>query len=369
MNLDLVNDLTMFKIKFLPARFGDCLWIEYGNENTSHRILVDGGTKGTLQAIRQEIELLPADQRHFDLVVVTHIDQDHIEGVLSLLEEEVLFTADDFWFNSWKHLPGNPDDENFSAVQGERLTTELLKRQTAGSLSWNQHFQNKAVVIPATGELPVRTLPGGMKLTLLSPTNEKLSALRNVWDQEIRKAGLDPGFGEEVTDEETDDESFEAIDLPDVDQLALAPFSEDEAAPNGSSIAFLAEFEGKRVLLTGDAHPSLLVSSLNRLFPDQRVALDLFKLSHHGSEGNTSPALLQKIDCSRFVFSTNGSRFGHPKPITVSRVIKTGGAHPELIFNYRKDINKMWDLPLLKNKFNYQTRFPADGQEGIDVFI
>lgn len=353
-----------YKVTFLPARYGDCIWIEYGADNDTHRILIDGGTKGTKRDIEQLIQSLPQADRHLDLLVVTHIDRDHIEGILSLLEAPALgFSVDAFWFNSWKHLPNNPDDEIFGAVQGEKLTARILHHH----LHWNKYFEGKAVVIPADGALPVIQLPGGMVLTLLSPKRANLSTLKEKWEEEVLKANLHPGFGQEEPEEPEDDgiERF-GIPDPDVEALIQEEFHEDTAAANGSSIAFLAEFQGKRVLFAGDAYPSVVLESLTKL-SNGKVPLDLMKLSHHASAHNTSPELLQKLDCNKYVVSTNGSIFKHPAPVTLARVIQLGGADPELIFNYKSKINEVWDSQTLKLRFNYRTSYPT--AEGITVTL
>src|SRR5215470_9949055 len=131
-----------YDVNFLPARYGDCILIEYGKDSKTCRVLIDGGTGGTKENIRKIVEALPEDERHFELMVITHIDRDHIEGVLSLLEEdELAFSVDDLWFNGWKHLPEN-EDETLGAMQGERLTAAITKH----NISWNDAFGKKAVV-------------------------------------------------------------------------------------------------------------------------------------------------------------------------------------------------------------------------------
>ena len=37
-----------FTLEMLPARHGDCLWLEYGDDEGTSRIVVDGGPVGTL---------------------------------------------------------------------------------------------------------------------------------------------------------------------------------------------------------------------------------------------------------------------------------------------------------------------------------
>ncbi|WP_299252574.1 hypothetical protein [uncultured Aquimarina sp.] len=360
----------MFNIKFLPARFGDCIWITYGPENNPSRILIDGGTGGTRHSIKKLVEELPENERKLELLVVTHIDRDHIEGILKLLEEEELpFSIRDLWFNGWGHLsaPVNGEIEVFGAVQGERLSTAILKH----NLSWNGDFDKKTIVVD-NEELPKVTLPGGMQLTLLSPAPKHLSELKDKWECEVRKANLYPGVGLAVNDEEeTDDgiDSFGGEEIPNIDILSQENFEEDTSAGNGSSIAFLAEYEGKKVLFCGDAFPSQLLDTLNIIAPDEKIDLDLFKVSHHASSHNTSPELLDKVNCKNFVISTNGRIYKHPKEVTIARILKSSGANVQLIFNYKSKINKIWDESFMKNRYNYTTMYPDSGMEIVQINI
>jgi len=359
----------MFKIKFLPARFGDSIWIEYGDPQLPHRILVDGGTAGTRAAIAAEFNQIPPEKRHLDLLVITHIDRDHIEGVLELLNQKNPgFQVDDLWFNGWAHLPENPDEESsFGALQGERLS------QNIGRLKWpwNAAFDHKAVFIPEAGPLPGLTLAGGMKITLLSPNLRALAELRPKWESEVRAANLVPGFGLQPNDDlpEQAGESFDIVGLPDIDRLLESPFQEDSSEANASSIAFLGEFDGKTALFAADAHAETLLSSFNRMSPDRKVSLDLYKVSHHGSKYTTSKELVEKVDCPLYIFSTNGSIFKHPDRETVARVIKAGGDQPHLVFNYRSTLNQVWDQPKLKDQHAYTTTYPIGSGKGIEVEI
>jgi beta-lactamase superfamily II metal-dependent hydrolase len=347
-----------FDIHFLPAKYGDCIWIEYGPAGDTKNILIDGGTGGTKKHIRDMLKALPGE-KEVELLVVTHIDKDHIEGILSLLSEEELgFSVGSVWFNAWKHLPRpENEDEEFGARQGELLSAAILKH----GLNWNKEFEGGAIVLTDNGDIPVILLPGGMKLTLLSPNKGNLSVLREKWEDELKKLDLVPGFGEEVPDDDID--SF-GVDIPDIEQLAAEAFHEDEAAANGSSIAFLAEYGGERVLFAGDAFPSVVLNSLNKLY-NEEVPLSLVKLSHHASAHNTSPELIEKLDCKRFVISTNGSIFKHPAQVTVARVIHLKGEGTELIFNYKSDYNKCWNISSLKENYGYSTVYPS--AEGIKI--
>src|SRR5918999_889056 len=179
----------------LPAERGDCLWLTYGDPPDLHHVLVDAGpqeTIGTLvPQLEQRLKELPGRSNRVELLVMTHIDADHIQGVVSLLSDPArvrLFR--DVWFNGWKHLP----DPTLGAPDGERLTAILETDERR----WNKEFRGGPVVIPDAGKLPTIPLRGGLELTLLSPTMEGLRKLAPKWIRECEKAGLIPGRGAEV---------------------------------------------------------------------------------------------------------------------------------------------------------------------------
>ena len=348
----------MFRIEMLPAGHGDCLWIEYGDPKAPRRVLIDGGAAGTYKrALRERLRGLRENERRFELLVVTHIDADHITGILELLEDsETRFQARDIWFNGYRHLP-DEKPETLGPVQGERLTDLLVKRP------WNREFKEAAVVVQADGDLPRLQLEGGLVLTLLSPTPGKLADLKPEWEKEVRKAGLDPN--QPRPGEVESPEGFDLLGSPDVEALAAEAFSEDSAKANGSSIALLAEFEGRRLLLTGDAHPGIMTAAIKRLAGGGRLAVDACKLPHHGSKANVNRQFLQALDCRKWLFSTNGAYFRHPDRQTVARVIKWGGAQPELGFNYRTQYNDVWDGKPLREQYGYKVSYPASDAGGI----
>lgn len=351
----------MFRIEMLPAAHGDALWIEYGDGQAVHRVLIDGGTPPVYKALKTRMEQLPVEDRRFELLVITHIDADHIGGALNLLEKNELGAVyDDIWFNGYGHLL-EQEVEAFGAVQGERLTTAILDQ----GLPWNKAFQHKAVRVADDGTPVVHTLPGGLELTLLSPTRAKLAALEPKWVKECQKAGLDPQT-EVIPEPPPGVEPMGAID---VEALAASPFEEDKAAANGSSIAMLARYGETRVLLGADAHPTVLAEAIERLVgPAGTLDLNACKLPHHGSDGNVSPELIRKLRCPLYLVSTSGKQFYHPHRAAIARVIRLGGG-PELAFNYRSDYNAVWDDSDLREEHGYRTRFPQDGEQGLSVTI
>jgi hypothetical protein len=197
----------------------------------------------------------------------------------------------------------------------------------------------------------------------------ELAALERTWRNELERLGLVPSTPDR---EEPDGGGREQFGIPDVEKLAAEPFVADTKTPNGSSIAFLACFGGKRILLAGDAHSGRIESSLRCLgwSESNRLPVDCWKLSHHGSSGNTSPTLLNIIDCARFAISTDGTRHGHPDPQTIARILKADPARPkELVFNVRQPNAVIWDVESLKRAWNYRCTFPLERQDGVTIHV
>ena len=204
----------MLTLDALPARHGDALWITWG-EGDAHHLLVDGGPPSTKTRTALEERLR---DRSVELAVVTHIDADHIAGVLALLERRSLpLQIGDVWFNGWDHLP----TDLLGAKQAERLGAAIVRRR----LAWNGAFGGHAVAIPDDGPLPARQLAGGLTLTVLSPSRTELALLRPVWKEEIEKAGLEPGGAAREERERTADLLGEGPVDPET--LASAPFTDD----------------------------------------------------------------------------------------------------------------------------------------------
>jgi beta-lactamase superfamily II metal-dependent hydrolase len=304
----------MFQIDLLPAQRGDALWITYGEPPALRHVLVDAGPSETIDtlvpALEERIKALPGRSDRVELLVTTHIDADHIQGVVSLLSDpRRLKLFRDVWFNGFKHLApgmlGGPD--------GEQLTRLL---ETAPE-RWNRAFDGGPVVMPDTGPSTIE-LRGGLELTLLSPTATGLTKLIPKWERECRKAGLLPGHGAEVPRSAQRDGLLGF----DIDTLAAARYGRDSAEANGSSIAFVATFEGKSVLCAADAHSEVLEQSLDALGPGPHT-FSAVKISHHGSKSNLSPKFLARVRSRNWLVSTKRANFGHPHGETLARIVTT----------------------------------------------
>lgn len=354
----------MLRIEMLPANQGDCLWIEYGDPKKPWQILIDGGTSGSIKPLVAKVKALPADRRHLELMVVTHVDADHIAGVLKFIRTPKLgLKVADVWFNAYRHLLDR-DDETFGPEQGEDLSADL----EAAKIPWNAAFKGRAVKVTAKGALPKKKLPGGLELVVLGPTMEKLRILKPVWIQACKDAGIKPG----KPSPRPRPEGLETFGPLNVDTLAEARFKEDPTEANGSSIVLLLRYRGATVLLGADGHPAVIEAGIRRLAPgNRRLKLDAYKVAHHGSQNNLNRSLLDRIDCSRYLFSSSGAIYHHPSREAIARILKygrSGDRTTELVFNYRTKYNSMWDSAPLKTRWRYTTEFPAKGKTVITGF-
>lgn len=339
----------MLTIEMLEAGHGDCLWIEYGEAACPRRVLIDGGTPSTYGRLRAKIEGLPPAERRFELFIVSHIDSDHIGGAVKLLEQAPPgLVFGDVWFNGYRHLPA-PEDEQ-GVRQAEELT-QALGRDHA----WNKAFDGQGVLVPDHGRLPKRTFEGGLTVTLLSPGTAQLRRLYPKWAAALARMRAEQSEGSPA--KRAPDELGDGIDVA---ALAAAPFKEDTSEANGASIAVLLEYRKRRLLLGADAHPGVMGSSIDRLLLESgepQLALDAFKVAHHGSAANTSKQLLEKLATKQYLVSTNGAVFEHPDREGIARLIAHGGREPTVYFNYRTEFSEIWDAAILKARHRYEVAY------------
>ncbi|MFD2916866.1 ComEC/Rec2 family competence protein [Psychroserpens luteus] len=347
----------MISVKFLQGYNGDCVLISLKDStNSIKNILIDGGTGSTYSKRRKAGDLKKAvlsladKNQTIDLLVITHIDDDHIGGILKMFEDKKFDRSiiKKVWFNSGKLIAENFDsegefkdrdielsiykDSNTSVRQGVRLDEFLNKLGC-----WDYRIIKKGIIEKIDN----------CKITVLSPDDNGLKKLHAKWERE-RPESLDTSAGK--TDYHLSIK--ELIENEDV-------FEEDGSVPNGSSIAFLLEFEDKKLLLLGDAYPNVIKESLINLgySIDKKIELDLLKISHHASKKNTNLELLELIDCDTYVTLTNSLKHGLPDKRTFARIIKN---NPEstLLFNY-DIVNKVFseeDLNSGKFEANYLNR-------------
>src|SRR5688572_5676034 len=116
----------MLALEALRAKYGDSLILHFGTRQQPLLAVLDGGPPGVfndalrprLEAIRQERKLDARTPLEIELMMVTHIDEDHIAGVLQLAQkmkdlrdskQPVPWKIRRFWHNSFDDLLDNND--------------------------------------------------------------------------------------------------------------------------------------------------------------------------------------------------------------------------------------------------------------------
>jgi hypothetical protein len=356
-------------IEMLPARHGDAILLSWGEPADRHRMLVDAGPAAAYDGVRARLRSV-AQEGPLDLLVLTHVDADHVEGMILLVNDaDVAIDIREVWFNAWVQLGRDLD-----AVHGEILSALITERR----IPWNVAFGGAAVCSDSAAPAPVRTLPGGLRLTVLGPSSPVLGALRDVWIEACDEAGLRYGSVDDAVralrarPKLSPGRSFLAPEpVLDVPELARSRRRADASVTNASSIVLLAEYGEHRVLLAGDAAPRSLLHGVHDLLDQRGLAnlpLTALKLPHHGSAKNVTAELVRLLPADRYLFSTDGSYHGHPDDAAVATVLEFGTVGAELVFNYATPRVLKWDDTCVRERYRHQTSYPSRGP-GIEVVL
>jgi beta-lactamase superfamily II metal-dependent hydrolase len=318
------------KIKSLKAYQGDSILISFSDKDngTTRNILIDGGPEITYskepKTLKNEIGQIKEKNENIDLLVITHIDDDHIGGILSMFEDKD--NNKDFikevWFNSGG-LISSHFGSDIGAKRDCRLTlngNKYLSAQQGVSLEnslkklncWEQQ-------VIFSGSNPV--IFYGSIIRILSPNEEGLKELNDKWEKECKDTFL----------------SGKSRDYKySISELIERPFKEDSSVPNRSSISFLFEYRGKKILMLGDSLPSVVTKTIKSMGYSsmKKLEIDLVKVSHHGSRKNISPELLDLIKCTKYLICTDGSQYGLPDKESMARIIASNDDKTCIYFNY-----------------------------------
>ena len=323
----------MFRLHVLQARYGDCLLLEFGSDAEPHYILVDGGPPRTYEnhlraelqrlAARQEAETLP-----LDLVVLSHVDNDHIVGLLDLTSElreqrargeAELVDIGALWHNAFDDTIGHGTDVESRlaaamsaasqatmsltstgiATQGIGEGRQLRRDALLLGIPLNEGFEDGLVSVD---NAPPPIEMGDLTLQVVGPTQDNLVELRDKWEKWL--------------DEHADD-----ISSGDPLLAAMA----DRSVPNLSSIMLLARCQGRTVLLTGDGRGDHLLQGLRQaelLDELGHVHVDVLKVAHHGSDRNTTRRFFRQITAEKYVISANGL-YGNPDLATMIWIVES----------------------------------------------
>jgi len=315
----------MFIFEALRAKHGDSLLIHAGDPNEPKLIVIDGGPPGVwTDALKERLAQLH-DERNLpdnkplpiELMMVSHIDEDHIAGLLELMMEQkqrdenkdpLLFNIKRFWHNSFDDVIGDADGAtagsaslaaSLAAVASVAQGRDLRKLIERFKLDKNKPFGGLVQLGGAVKDADV----AGVKFTVIGPSTENIDALRKKWDTEIK-----PILKKEKAGDHAEATAFV-----------------DKSVPNLSSLVLLAEMGGKRILLTGDGRGDHALKGLETAgflqAPDGKMEIDILKLPHHGSVRDVALEYFQRIRAKHYVASADG-RFDNPDLATLKLISK-----------------------------------------------
>jgi len=364
----------MFTLEALDANNGDCLFLHFGTSSATKLIIIDGGPQHSgvstfSSAIQPRLKQIAQNRGvslplAVELLMVSHIDDDHIGGVLKILAKantasSPLVNIPAAWHNSFDDflrtdqldaLSSFGDTTGAAAASFDSHTLAMAAgvkqglqvRDKVAALGIQANAGTAHGFVAAGDSFTI----GGMKMTILGPAKAELEALQGKFDDE------NPNLASMTASER---------------RAAMAAFTDDSIA-NLSSIVVLAERNGKRMLLTGDARGDKILQGLNAagLMENGKITVDLLKIPHHGSDRNVSTEFFRRVVAKHYVFSGDGSN-GNPDKATLTMLTEArGNKKYEMYFTHR--------LPHItsfvnQDRANHTRKYEVTFREGNDFSL
>ena len=373
----------VFSLEVRRARKGDCLLLHFGTAQKPGLVMIDGGPNAVyerhlrprLLEIRKVRGLSAQQSLPVDLLMVSHVDDDHIQGILDFTRElrqavgAPFVRVRRFWHNSFDAILGKdpkelktavtaqfgaaslqgqlPDDATIEGAGDEdpevaEATLKVLASIAQGfqlrldaealQMPLNPHVVDGTLIIASSDDVRITD---DLSFVVAGPMKPELVALKkkhDEWLQELKDKGRKP--------EDT-----------------LAAFV-DRSVPNLSSIVVLAKAGGKTMLLTGDARGDKILKGLEAvglIAEGGTLHVDLLKVPHHGSANNVAPVFFKRIIADHYVFSGNGEH-GNPERESIEMLFAARGTQPfEMHLTYPIDEidverKKDWEKEQAKEK-------------------
>lgn len=351
---------------------GDCISIE----TQSELVLIDGGTAQSFSSWSSHV----IGKDKIDSLIVTHIDNDHVNGIIKLLQHDDCPDIGLFLFNGPEQLFGLLNDkEARDRISDTKLRALSEESSTAGnrdqvsysegtSLSYllsSKDIKCNAVVC---GEALYREKcqsfnVGSVKFSVIGPEQSVLEDLKDCWEDKLIERRIRPriiskayyeAFEQYVKTLQGIVQNITPIassEATTIESLANVAFEDDHSPTNKSSLSFLIESNSKRLLYLSDCHAGAVISWLNHI-DVEKIEVDAVKISHHGSQNNTSLDLLNRIVCNKYLISTNGNSHGHPDLETLARIaVVNRDSGAEIFLNYEVEHIPDWFMKELETSY------------------
>ena len=330
-----------YKVQMLQAGYGDCLFVTLDQGTPSEfNILIDGGLRSCYTNLRHRpmsngplknlIETLKTQTRKIDLLIITHVDDDHIGGIKYWFEDD--FPNQEFvseiWFNDDVVINESQSLQNSPASAASLLS--LLREK-------NRSFCNYVV----SGMHLERN---GYLFNILSPKPK----YRNIVSKKIE--GI-------LQNSSKENEGYKYT----LSSLYAHPYANKSSLSyeNRASIAFeIVAPDGEKALFLGDASIKDILEEFENIYPKELwpVNYSMIKLSHHGSSYNFTPSFLDHVHAQEFLVSTDGNNPGHPLPDKEVLAHILNATNSCVCFNYREVVSNIFlpqdyeDMPHLVEK-------------------
>jgi len=327
---------VIFSLEALRALHGDCLLLHFGEPGDPKSVLIDGGPmpvygetlKPRLLKLREQLIALnrigQSDALPLALAMVSHIDDDHIGGLLALAEDAdgglglahaSWVSPKTLWHNTFEELTGDVPAQALSLGQVPASATAAVVasvqqgqdlRARAEVLGWpiNRPFTG-LVQAPAGAAQPV-ALDQATSLLVTDPRAEEVANMRKEWKKQLEK-----------------------LKKGETEAAKVAAYV-DKSPTNLSSIVCLARQGDRKILLTGDARGDLILNALDAaaVTAQGKLHVDILKIPHHGSIRDLGADFFERITADHYVISADG-RYGNPESETLALIT---GSRPEDAF-------------------------------------
>ena len=382
----------MITIKLFPAGYGDCVLLSIGESGKNFHMLIDGGVTETYSgSIKQELQEIRSAGEKIDLVVCTHMDNDHISGLVKMLKDHNADVIGNVWYNGFLqiieekfYLKRNVSN-NEGCLADQKILDHIIRQ---GMISDEQQMVgiNEGMsfgVLLEKEKLPVNEIVEGCAIStdnlqhkisinkdtaiyLIGPSKMDLDRVENYWKTDMIARNYRFRVSNQIKLTEAFEYQLERIQnfyakektnvsqSEDLEKYMGKLTESDESIVNKSSIAFILEHNKKYYLFPGDAvmNEEMLDSIQKVVGYQHRFAV--IKLPHHGSRYNITREFINRYTAMEYYCLTDSKRFAHPDLEVMASILGTDRQRKTLIFNYPVEKAAFLNRPEWKQKYNYE---------------
>lgn len=310
-------------LHILPAMEGDAFILTVEEDSEKFTMVIDGGPADAYPEISGALNQL----EHIDLLVITHFDRDHYEGIIEWLKEKPsrLRIIDKMWVNCADGIPVITGTE-ISAYSNRHTFKDFMEDIDNNHPDWNVDWNQQIVA----GHRLTREHPY-VEIEVITPTKEA----KEIFEKEYEKKYP------EISAKGVEDQMRKSLKVLADDETLKPPYQK----VNNASIAMIIWTKDKCLLMTGDSMADDMYNYITQELKKTKndpLHVDIMKMPHHGSRYNINNDLLDVIDCDKYLITTNGGagNANHPDRQTIAKILRREGRpdkHIEIFLNYSRN--------------------------------